>query len=94
MAKKQPKYYIRPDGLHEAIRTINGKRVAFRGKTDAEVEQKMIDYKEKEIRGPLFKEVAEKWKEEHSELAPSTAKVIQPSFIRYKTIWMLLKSYS
>ena len=46
MAKK-PKYYVRPDGLHEAIRVINGKRVPFRGKTDAEVEQKMIAYKEK-----------------------------------------------
>ena len=32
MAKKQ-KYYQRPDGLFETIRTINGKRVAFRGRT-------------------------------------------------------------
>lgn len=32
MAKKS-KYHQRPDGLFEAIRTINGKRVAFRGKS-------------------------------------------------------------
>lgn len=38
MAKKKPKYYVRPDGLHEAIRVINGKRVPFRSRTDAEVE--------------------------------------------------------
>ncbi len=46
MAKK-PKYHVRPDGLHETIRLVNGKRVAFRGKTDAEVDQKMIAYQEK-----------------------------------------------
>ena len=40
MAKKS-KYGIRKDGLHEAIRTINGKRVAFRGKTDREVDRKI-----------------------------------------------------
>ena len=32
-----PKYYVRPDGLHETIIKINGKRKAFRGKTDREV---------------------------------------------------------
>lgn len=32
-----PKYYVRPDGLHESIIRINGKRKAFRGKTDTEV---------------------------------------------------------
>ncbi|HWQ74710.1 MAG TPA: site-specific integrase [Syntrophomonas sp.] len=72
MAKK-PKYYVRPDGLHEAIRQINGKRVAFRGKTDAEVERKMMAYQEKKERGPLFKEVAEKWHDEHfPTLSPGT----------------------
>ena len=42
MAKK--KYYQRPDGLYEAIRVVNGKRKAFRGRTPHEVEQKMIAY--------------------------------------------------
>ena len=60
MAKKG-KYYQRKDGLYEAIRTINGKRVAFRGKTDREVERKMREYKEKEERGKMFAEVADEW---------------------------------
>lgn len=68
-----PKYYIRKDGLHEAIRIINGKRVAFRGKTDREVERKMREYSENQDRGPFFYEVAEKWEEEHSQrIEPST----------------------
>lgn len=60
MAKKG-KYYTRPDGLKEAIRTINGKRVAFRGKTDREVEQKMREYKEKQERGVMFAAAANEW---------------------------------
>lgn len=60
MAKKG-KYYQRKDGLYEAIRTINGKRVAFRGKTEREVERKMREYKEKEERGKMFAEVADEW---------------------------------
>lgn len=85
MAKKKPKYYVRPDGLHETIRLINGKRVPFRGKTDAEVEQKMIAYQAKIERGPLFPEVAEKWKEQHfPTLSPSTAKGYKASYNRVK----------
>ena len=41
MAKKS-KYHQRPDGLFEAIRTINGKRVAFRGKSCREVDRKIL----------------------------------------------------
>lgn len=64
MAKKS-KYYVRPDGLHEAIRTIGGKRVAFRGKTDAEVERKMIEYRENKAKGKLFSDVVQEWRELH-----------------------------
>jgi integrase len=64
MAKKKPKYHVRPDGLHETIRRINGKRVAFRGRTDAEVERKMLAYKGEVERGRLFKDVAEVWERE------------------------------
>lgn len=68
-----PKYYVRKDGLHEAIRVINGKRVAFRGKTDREVERKMREYKEGQEKGPLFSEVAEEWLAEHEkQIEPST----------------------
>ena len=41
MAKKQ-KYYQRKDGLFETIKTINGKRVAFRGHSCREVDQKLL----------------------------------------------------
>lgn len=63
MAKKA-KYYQRSDGLFEAIRTINGKRVAFRGKTCREVDKKMLAYQEKEERGRTFSEVADAWYED------------------------------
>lgn len=85
MAKKKPKYYVRPDGLHEASRIINGERVVFRGRTDAEVEQKMIAYQGKVERGPLFKEVADTWEEQHfPTLAPSTAKGYKAALERAK----------
>lgn len=60
MAKKS-KYYVRPDGLHESIRTINGKRVAFRGKTDREVDRKILEYQEQAAKGRTVKEMAEAW---------------------------------
>ena len=44
MAKK--KIYQRPDGLYEKKVTINGKRVAFRGKTEREIVQKMVAYQQ------------------------------------------------
>ena len=58
MAKK-PKYYVRPDGLHESIRTINGKRVAFRGKTDKEVDRKILEYREEAEKGRKFPVIAD-----------------------------------
>lgn len=83
MAKKEPKYYVRSDGLHEAIRVIDGERVAFRGHTDGEVERKMIDYKAKIERGPLFPAIAEKWKDQHFQaIALSTAKGYVASYNR------------
>jgi integrase len=85
MAKKKSKYYVRPDGLHEAIRVIGGKRVPFRGRTDAEVERKMIEYKTKQEQGPLFSEVAEKWKEQHyPTISPTTANGYRSSYNRAK----------
>ena len=58
---KKSKYYVRKDGLHESIRTINGKRVAFRGKTDREVDRKILEYREKLERGRTVKEVCDEW---------------------------------
>ena len=83
MAKKKSKYYVRPDGLHEAIRTINGKRVAFRGRSDAEVERKMIEYRAELAKGRKFKIVAEEWEQEHfPTLAPNTLRAYRPALAR------------
>lgn len=62
MAKS--KYYQRKDGLFESIRTINGKRVAFRGHSCREVDRKILEYKEKLEFGRTVKEVAEQWQKE------------------------------
>lgn len=83
MAKKKSKYYVRPDGLHEAIRTIDGKRIAFRGRTDAEVERKMIEYRTELAKGRKFKDVAEEWEREHfPTLAPNTLRAYAPALAR------------
>lgn len=92
MPRKKNKYYKRPDGLYEAIRIINGKRVAFRGKSAAIVEQKMIAYKESPPPAPLFKDVSADWEEEHSKtIAYNTAqgyrshnKIVTDYFGEYK----------
>lgn len=65
MAKR--KFYQRNDGLYEAIRTINGKRVAFRGKTCREVEQKMMSYKEDLELGRKIEQIADAWLSEKEE---------------------------
>ncbi|MGI6090287.1 MAG: hypothetical protein ACOYEL_02705 [Saccharofermentanales bacterium] len=83
MAKRKPKYYVRPDGLHETSRIIDGVRVVFRGRTDAEVERKMIEYREAKERGPMFTEVAEAWREEHfPTLSPATTKGYKAAYNR------------
>lgn len=61
MAKR--KYYQRPDGLFEAIRTINGKRVAFRGKTCREVDRKILEYQEEKEKGRTVEEITDAWLE-------------------------------
>jgi integrase len=72
MAKR--KFYQRPDGLFEAIRTINGKRVAFRGKTCREVEQKMMAYKEEAALGRTVKQIADAWlKDKEGRVSDGTA---------------------
>ena len=71
MAKK--KIYQRPDGLYEKKVTINGKRVAFRGKTEREIVQKMVAYQQRAESGPSFEEMADEWWEyKESRLSPNT----------------------
>ena len=62
---KKAKYYQRPDGLYEAIRTIHGKRVAFRGRSCREVDRKLLEYREEVKRGRKFGVVADEWAREH-----------------------------
>ncbi len=70
---KKSKYYVRPDGLHETIRKIDGKRVAFRGRTDAEVEKKMIAFRGQIEKGRLFKDVEADWENQcWPKLSPNT----------------------
>lgn len=59
MARKH--YYKRPDGLFETSRTINGKRVVFRARTEREVDQKILAYQEDRERGRPFPVVADEW---------------------------------
>lgn len=72
---KYPHYYIRPDGLHETIIRINGKRKAFRGKTDREVFEKLKSF-DRSTFGvnasdrQLFRSLADGW---WAELEPTLA---------------------
>ena len=75
MAKKG-KYSIRKDGLHESIRIINGKRVAFRGKSDKEVDRKILEYQIEAEKGRTFKAVSDEWEREHErDVSESTRRV-------------------
>lgn len=74
-AKK--KLYRRPDGLYEKIMKIDGKRVAFRAKKEAEVYQKIREYESsrahEEEHGELFTVIAERWEDEHRETLSETS---------------------
>ena len=80
-----PKYYVRPDGLHESIITVNGKRKAFRGKTDREVWNKIKAYRaeaEKPKTVP-FSDVAHAWWNEiEPTLAPNSLRNYSPAYDR------------
>lgn len=80
-----PKYYVRPDGLHETIIRINGKRKAFRGKTDREVWNKVKAYRDDLDAGKTetFKTVARAWWNEiEPTLAPNSLKNYSPAYNR------------
>lgn len=74
MARKQ-KYYQRKDGLFETIKTIGGKRVAFRGHSCREVDQKLLAYREETERGRLFPKVADEWEREHEKTVSEATRV-------------------
>lgn len=84
MAKKE-KYYKRPDGLFEAIRTVNGKRKAFRGKTCREVDKKILEYQRELELGRLFPEIADEWERAHEgKISESTRRVYSYAVQRLK----------
>ena len=58
---RKGKYYQREDGLYEVSRTINGKRVRFRGKTCREVDQKILAYREEQSKGRMVEAVVNEW---------------------------------
>ncbi len=86
MAKKQ-RYYQRKDGLFETIKTINGKRVAFRGRTCREVDQKLLAYQEERERGRLFPAVADEWERDHEKTISEATRVV------YRGVVKRLKEY-
>lgn len=77
------KMYRRPDGLYEKVIKFNGKRLYFRGKTEKEVERKILEYQQKSERGKPFSEVASDWFDEHEgTLAPNSLNNYRPAFRR------------
>lgn len=64
---KKAKYYRRSDGLYETIRKIDGKRVAFRGKTCADVDRKMLEYTQEREKGRYVPVIVEAWLREKEE---------------------------
>ena len=83
--KNKSKYYVRPDGIHESIRTINGKRVAFRGKSDREVDKKILEYNQGLKKGRKFSVIADEWEREHeSGVSESTRRVYSYAVKRLK----------
>lgn len=78
--QEKQKMYRRPDGLYEKIIIINGKRKAFRAKTEKEVTRKIVEYSVQQEQGPLYSELVEAWEEEYcSKLSPSTVRGYQAS---------------
>lgn len=76
--------FKRKDGRYqEWFTTPSGKRMAFYGKTKAEVLRKIADYAEKEEAGELFEDVAEAWWEEtEKHVAFNTTKSYKPAKCR------------
>lgn len=79
---KYPKYYVRPDGLHETILRINGKRKAFRGKTDREVWEKVKAFdraaaKQEAEKPVTFEQLADAW---WAEIEPTLAETSTKSY--------------
>lgn len=90
MRAKKTKYTLRKDGRIVMTKTIEGKRVAFYGQTDKEVEQKYENYLKAEPQKSkpkvrTFDMVAEDWWEEKEpELAIGSARVYRARYNEVK----------
>lgn len=62
----------RKDGRYQKVITIKGERFPFYGRTMAEVNKQIFEFREKEEKGKLFSEVAEEWEKRHLEEVPET----------------------
>lgn len=86
MAKK--KYYQRPDGLFETTRTVNGKRVRFRGRTCAEVDRKILEYNTQAKKGRKVEVIGKEW------LAAREREISVSTYITYnRYLDVLLKRF-
>lgn len=84
--------YQRPDGLYERKITIDGKRVAVRGKSEREVNRKVKDidaqYSRERRDGRLFEAIAEEWHDDlWPTLQPTTAHGYRASYERALEEW-------
>ena len=80
---KKKKLYQRPDGLFEKKITVDGQRIVFRGKSESEINQKILNYRQEKKNGPLFKAVADEWETIHFEnLSSNSLKNYRPALNR------------
>ena len=86
MAAKKNRYSQRKDGVFETSRTINGKRVYFRGKTCAEVDRKILAYNEEKKHGRKVPVIADEWlASREPDLSMSTYRVYNYAVERVKS---------
>lgn len=88
--------YRRPDGLYERKITIDGKRIAVRGRSQGEVNRKIKDIDAQhhiERRdGRLFETIAEEWHDDlWPTLQPTTARGYRASYERVLEEWRGLR---
>lgn len=61
----------RPDGRYVKVKTINGNKIPFYSRAKSEklaekdIENQLLEYKQQEEKGKLYKEVAKEWEREH-----------------------------
>ena len=99
MKAKRTKYTLRKDGRIVMTKTIDGKRVAFYGQTDREVEEKFRNYKSAESQKckpkvRTFDKVAEAWWDhKYPELSPNSVTQFRHR-ATLRSLWAIKKASS